>query len=150
MLSVNFPPLLVGPPLSARLTKNPVAVARAHACACGDSSQTPTTLIGTNGSPATKTQACSRGCTAGAEERRAERGAVEGLRARVERRASRGVWFGTGTGHGYALKAWAQKGRPRAHLARAPHSSRRIVLAGDNYAAELCGANYAAKRPTHV
>ena len=46
-------------------------------------------------------------------------GAVEGLRARVERRASQGVWFGYRTGHGYGLKAWAAKGRPRAHLARA-------------------------------
>ena len=45
--------------------------------------------------------------------------AVEGLRVRVERRASRGVCFGLGTGQGYALKAWAPKGRPRAHLARA-------------------------------
>ena len=43
-------------------------------------------------------------------------GAVESLRARVERRASRGVCFGLGTGHGYALKAWAPKERPRAHL----------------------------------
>ena len=46
-------------------------------------------------------------------------GAVEGLRARVERRASRGVWFGYRTGQGYALKARALEGRPRAHLARA-------------------------------
>ena len=38
-----------------------------HACARGDSSQTLTTLIGTNGRPATKVQACSCDCTAGAE-----------------------------------------------------------------------------------
>ena len=46
-------------------------------------------------------------------------GAVEGLRARVGRRASRGVWFGYRTGQGYALKVWAPKERARAHLARA-------------------------------
>jgi hypothetical protein len=46
-------------------------------------------------------------------------GAVEGLRARVERRASRGVWFGYRTGQGYALKVEAPIQRRRAHLARA-------------------------------
>ena len=44
---------------------------------------------------------------------------VEGLRARVERRASRGVWFGYRTGQGYALKVEAPIQRRRAHLARA-------------------------------
>ena len=46
-------------------------------------------------------------------------GAVEGLRARVERRASRGVWFGCRTGQGYALKVEAPIQWRRAHLARA-------------------------------
>ena len=44
---------------------------------------------------------------------------MEGLRARVERRASRGVWFGYRTGQGYALKVEAPIQRRRAHLARA-------------------------------
>ena len=41
-----------------------------------DSSHTPATLSGTNSSPATKAQACSRGCTAGSEERLRRRRAV--------------------------------------------------------------------------
>ena len=44
---------------------------------------------------------------------------MEGLRARVERRASPGVWFGYRTGQGYALKVRPPIQRRRAHLARA-------------------------------
>ena len=45
--------------------------------------------------------------------------AVTGLRARVERRGSEAAGYPLGPTHGYARKAWAPKGRPRAHLARA-------------------------------
>ena len=46
-------------------------------------------------------------------------GAVEGLRARVERRASQGVSFVYRTGQGYVLTVWAPIQRPRADLAGA-------------------------------
>ena len=45
--------------------------------------------------------------------------AVEGLRARDERRAGQGGGFGTCPGQTEALAVWAPKERPRAHLARA-------------------------------
>ena len=46
-------------------------------------------------------------------------GAVEGLRARVERRASQGVSFVYRTGQGYVLTVWAPIQQPRADLAGA-------------------------------